>query len=83
MITMGLHEMKDPFDTVYIHGLVRAMDGKKMSKSLGNDDPLGLIDEYGTDALLLGLPHYDFGQDIKLSEEKIDHLVTLPIRYGT
>ncbi len=43
---------ENPFDTVYLHGLVRDSKGKKMSKSVGNViDPLELIDEYGADAL--------------------------------
>ena len=43
---------QDPFDTVYLHALVRDAKGKKMSKSSGNViDPLEMIDEYGADAL--------------------------------
>jgi valyl-tRNA synthetase len=53
MMMMGLHFMKEvPFDTVYIHALVRDERGAKMSKSKGNVvDPLHLIDDYGADAL--------------------------------
>jgi hypothetical protein len=48
----ALHEQEVPFDTVYIHALVRDEKGQKMSKSLGNViDPLTLIDQYGADAL--------------------------------
>jgi valyl-tRNA synthetase len=43
---------KVPFDVVYMHGLVRDAQGKKMSKTTGNViDPLDVISEYGTDAL--------------------------------
>ena len=53
MMMMGLQFMDEvPFNTVYIHALVRDAHGAKMSKSKGNVvDPLGLIDEYGADAL--------------------------------
>ena len=46
------HTDKSPFHTVFIHGLVRDSQGRKMSKSLGNGiDPLEIIDQYGADAL--------------------------------
>nr|MCU0892369.1 valine--tRNA ligase [Sandarakinorhabdus sp.] len=53
MMMQGLHFMDQvPFKTVYCHGLVRDAKGQKMSKSKGNTvDPLGLIDQYGADAL--------------------------------
>ncbi|MFL6929241.1 MAG: valine--tRNA ligase, partial [Xanthobacteraceae bacterium] len=53
MMMMGLHFMKEvPFREVYIHAIVRDERGAKMSKSKGNIvDPLGVIDEYGADAL--------------------------------
>jgi valyl-tRNA synthetase len=57
MIMLGLYVTgKVPFESVYIHGYVMAEDGSKMSKSIGNVvDPLPLIDEYGSDALRMGL----------------------------
>ena len=75
MIMMGLKFMgKEPFKTVYIHGLIRDISGKKMSKSLGNViDPIGVIDRVGADALRFSLTSLvtSGGQDLKLSEEKI------------
>ncbi len=62
-----------PFKTVYLHGLVRDKDGKKMSKSLGNAmDPLNLIEKYGTDALRMAMiVGVGPGSDSNLSEDKI------------
>ena len=75
MITMGLAHMKDiPFNTVYIHGLVRDSTGKKMSKSSGNVvDPLELINSYGADALRFSLAKAATlgGQDITFSEDQV------------
>ena len=53
MLIMGMEFMKDiPFEKVFIHGLVRDSQGRKMSKSLGNGiDPLEVIDKYGADTL--------------------------------
>ncbi len=57
MLMLGLYRTGAlPFSTVYLHGLVTAKDGKKMSKSRGNViSPLDLSDKYGTDALRMGL----------------------------
>ncbi len=62
-----------PFDTVYVHALVRDEKGKKMSKSLGNVlDPLELIDEYGADAVRFTLTSMAaMGRDLKLSTARI------------
>ncbi len=63
-----------PFDTVYIHGTVRADDGRKMSKSLGNSiNPLTIIDEFSADALRFSLMMITAtGQDIYVSNEKFE-----------
>jgi valyl-tRNA synthetase len=57
MIFSGLeHTGQKPFHTVFIHGLVRGRQGRKMSKALGNGvDPLVMIDQYGADALRLNM----------------------------
>ena len=62
-----------PFDTVYVHALVRDEKGKKMSKSLGNVlDPLDMIDEYGADAVRFTLTAMAaMGRDLKLSTQRI------------
>ena len=62
-----------PFDTVYVHALVRDEKGKKMSKSLGNVlDPLELIDEYGADAVRFTLASMAaMGRDLKLSPQRV------------
>ncbi len=74
MMMMQLEVVKQvPFDTVYVHALVRDEKGKKMSKSLGNVlDPLELIDEYGADAVRFTLTAMAaMGRDLKLSTERI------------
>jgi valyl-tRNA synthetase len=75
MIFQGLEFTgKRPFDDVLIHGLVRAADGRKMSKSLGNGvDPMDVIDEYGADSLRYFLSTGSSpGQDLRFSMEKVE-----------
>ena len=75
MILMSTYAIGEiPFKDVYLHGLVRDEQGRKMSKSLGNIlNPLDLIPKYGTDAVRLSLLIGSTpGQDVKLSEEKIE-----------
>ena len=68
------HTGKKPFSTVFIHGLVRDAQGRKMSKSLGNGiDPLEIIDKYGADALRFALATGNApGNDMRFSDEKIE-----------
>lgn len=73
MIFSGIEHMGTrPFDDVFIHGIVRAADGKKMSKSLGNGmDPLEVIDQFGADALRFTLASGTSpGNDMRVSDEK-------------
>jgi valyl-tRNA synthetase len=75
MMMMGLHFQNEvPFRDVYIHRLVRDEKGAKMSKSKGNViDPLGVIDDYGADALRFALARAAAqGHDIKLSPQLVE-----------
>lgn len=76
MIMLGLwFTDKSPFDTVYLHGLVRDKEGKKFSKTLGNViDPLTVVEQYGADPLRFtlltsGTP----GNDVNLDEARVEH----------
>ncbi len=75
MIFSGIENMgKEPFKYVFIHGIIRDPQGKKMSKSLGNGiDPLEIIDAYGTDALRFALVSGNSpGNDQRFSIEKVE-----------
>ena len=84
MIFMGLENMSEifpgdrtkqiPFPHVFIHGLVRDAQGRKMSKSLGNGiDPLEIVEKYGADALRFALTTGNSpGNDMRFSDEKIE-----------
>ena len=74
MIMLGLYATgKPPFETIYMHGLVRDKERQKMSKSKGNViDPLGVADTYGTDAVRMALVIGNAaGTDPVVSEDKI------------
>ncbi len=75
MIFSGMENMgAQPFDTVFIHGIIRDELGRKMSKSLGNGvDPLLLIDKYGADALRFFLATGNSpGNDMRFSDKRVE-----------
>ncbi|CAL5091301.1 unnamed protein product [Urochloa decumbens] len=73
MVMMGIEFTGSvPFSYVYLHGLIRDSEGRKMSKTLGNViDPLDTIKDYGTDALRFTLSLGTAGQDLNLSTERL------------
>ncbi|MFZ5969009.1 MAG: valine--tRNA ligase [Bacillota bacterium] len=75
MVFSGLEQMNDiPFKYVFVHGLVRDAQGRKMSKSLGNGiDPLDIIDQYGADALRMTLATGNSpGNDMRFYMERVE-----------
>ncbi|MBH1991758.1 MAG: valine--tRNA ligase [Sphingomonadaceae bacterium] len=75
MAMQGMEFMGDvPWKKLYLHGLVRAADGQKMSKSKGNVvDPLGLIDKFGADALRFFMSAMESqGRDVKMDEKRVE-----------
>ncbi len=80
MIMLSLYNMRGfeggdiPFETVYLHGLVRAPDGRKMSKSFGNVvDPISVIGQYGTDALRYALiSGTSPGNDQRITDDRLE-----------
>ena len=75
MIFSAMEQMdKEPFKTVFIHGLVRDSQGRKMSKSLGNGiDPLEIIKDYGADSLRFSLvTGNSAGNDMRFSNKKVE-----------
>ncbi len=75
MIMAGMKFMKDiPFQDVYFTSIIRDIQGRKMSKSLGNSpDPLDVIAEYGADALRFTINYIaPLGQDVLFSTEKVE-----------
>lgn len=76
MILMSCYSKNDvPFKEVYIHGILRAADGRKFSKSLGNGiDPIEVAESHGADALRLALlANVSAGNDSRFYMEKVEH----------
>lgn len=65
---------KAPFETIYLHGLVRDHEGQKMSKTKGNViDPIDSVEQFGSDAVRFCLVTGSTpGQDVSLSQEKLE-----------
>ena len=75
MIMLGLENTgREPFHTIYLHGLIRDAQGAKMSKSRGNAmDPLLVVDQYGADALRFALTTGTSpGNDLRLTDGKLE-----------
>jgi valyl-tRNA synthetase len=74
MVMMGVEFMgAEPFADVYVHSVVQAPDGRRMSKSLGTGiDPLEQIERHGADAVRFGLLMMSSAQDVRFSPERID-----------
>src|SRR5690606_19527953 len=73
MIMTGIEFAGDvPFRDVYVHSVIQARDGRRMSKSLGTGiDPLEEIDQHGADALRFGLLAMSSTQDVRYSDAKV------------
>ncbi|MDH3724277.1 MAG: valine--tRNA ligase [Thermoleophilia bacterium] len=73
MVMMGLEYLGEvPFSEVYIHSVIQAPDGRRMSKSLGTGiDPVEVIDEHGADALRFGLLMMSSAQDVRFNHERV------------
>jgi valyl-tRNA synthetase len=73
MVMMGIEFAGDvPFGDVYVHSVIQARDGRRMSKSLGTGiDPLEEIDTRGADALRFGLLAMSSTQDVRFSDDKV------------
>ena len=73
MVMMGIEFAGDiPFRDVYVHPVIQAADGRRMSKSLGTGiDPLDEIDVYGADALRFGLLAMSSTQDVRYSADRV------------
>ena len=73
MVMLGLEFAGDvPFRDVYVHSVIQAPDGQRMSKSLGTGiDPLEMIERHGADAVRFGLLAMSSAQDVRFNEERL------------